>query len=502
MTDHIVRRATDQTGAVHDQARCGSWHAALPWLMAAGAYLLLLILGERLLADGDTYWHLAVARWIVDQRSFPTADPFSFTAAGTPWIAFEWLSEMALLAANKAAGWAGVAALTAAAAALALGLLTRFLIRELDTVPALVLAVTAFVLTAPHLLARPHVLVMPVMVAWVAALVRSMDRHSGPPFIALPLIALWANMHGSVSLGIAFIGPAALEALWQAPRSEWPRLVLRWGGFGLLALAAACITPYGPQILLMPLTTFGLGSDALKTIVEWRPQDFSRIDAFQVVLFLALGFALLRGLKLPPVRLLVLLGLLHMALAQSRHADLLALLAPMFLARPLAEQFGWRARAAAVGRWRLPAVAATIAVLASAAAPARDIAPDPRNTPAAAIAAADLAHSGPVFNDYAMGGYLIYAGIPPFIDGRGEIFGRALMLRHARAIHLQDPPDFLRLLDDYRINATLLAPGTPAAALLDLLPQWQRVYTDDNAVVHKRRAPMPRDGNAPMPSRR
>src|SRR5690606_32611634 len=117
----------------------------------------------------------------------------SFTAAGTPWIAFEWLSEMALLAANKAAGWAGVAALTAAAAALALGLLTRFLIRELDTVPALVLAVTAFVLTAPHLLARPHVLVMPVMVAWVATLVRSMDRHSGPPFIALPLIALWAN---------------------------------------------------------------------------------------------------------------------------------------------------------------------------------------------------------------------------------------------------------------------------------------------------------------------
>jgi hypothetical protein len=32
----------------------------------------------------------------------------------------------------------------------------------------------------------------------------------------------------------------------------------------------------------------------------------------------------------------------------------------------------------------------------------------------------------------------------------------------------------------------LLEPGTPAVALLDRLPDWQRVYSDDVAVVHKR----------------
>jgi hypothetical protein len=47
-----------------------------------------------------------------------------------------------------------------------------------------------------------------------------------------------------------------------------------------------------------------------------------------------------------------------------------------------------------------------------------------------------------------------------------------------------DLRDFLKLLDQYKIGATLLAPDTPAVALLDRLPDWPRVYSDDVAVVH------------------
>ncbi|MGB8747516.1 MAG: hypothetical protein WCD54_16340 [Pseudolabrys sp.] len=61
------------------------------------------------------------------------------------------------------------------------------------------------------------------------------------------------------------------------------------------------------------------------------------------------------------------------------------------------------------------------------------------------------------------------------------------MLRHDRALSLQNIPDFLRLLDGYRIQATLLAPSTPAVALLDRLPNRNRAYADDVAVVHLRR---------------
>jgi hypothetical protein len=44
------------------------------------------------------------------------------------------------------------------------------------------------------------------------------------------------------------------------------------------------------------------------------------------------------------------------------------------------------------------------------------------------------------------------------------------------------------MLDEYRIGTTLLAPATPAVALLDRLPDWHRVYADEVAVVHTRRA--------------
>jgi hypothetical protein len=108
-------------------------------------------------------------------------------------------------------------------------------------------------------------------------------------------------------------------------------------------------------------------------------------------------------------------------------------------------------------------------------------------TPTRALKSFDAAKSGPILNDYGFGGYLDFAGFAPFIDGRGELYGSAFTLRHHRALNLQDIPDFLRMLDQYKFGAVLLAPSTPAIGLLDRLPDWQRVYSDDVAVVYLRR---------------
>src|SRR5262249_40905390 len=105
-------------------------------------------------------------------------------------------------------------------------------------------------------------------------------------------------------------------------------------------LIAACVTPYGPEPILVAWRIFGLGQ-ILQIINEWQPQDFSRIGAFELCLLLGLGFALYRGIVLPPLRILMLLGLLHLGLSQGRHVDVLGLLTPLVLAQPLARQFGW-----------------------------------------------------------------------------------------------------------------------------------------------------------------
>jgi len=479
---------------VENTDRAARYRIPIALVVAAGCYLLLLAVGSRLLNDADTYWQIALGDWIVAHREVPHVDTFSATLPGTPWISSQWLAQVLFSQAYAFAGWAGVVVLSAAAIAIALGLLTRFLLDKLAIAPALVLGAGGFVLASPHLLARPHALALPVMVAWIGGLIRTLDERRAPPFILLPLITLWANLHGGFTFGIFFIAPVALEALWNAAPAERAHVLLRWIGFGLLAVVAACITPYGPESLLVTSRILGLGQ-ALALINEWRPQDFSTLANFELCLLLGIGFALYRGLTIPPIRILVLLGLLHMALAHTRNGEMLGLLAPLVVAAPLAPQLGRRETHPAELRgtaW--PVTLALVVALGGASiamAQLVDYQPNPLMTPARAVAAVKASGKTHILNSYDFGGYLIASGLAPYIDGRTELYGETFFMRHDRATSLQDVGAFLRLLRDDQIDVTVLAPHTPAVGLLDRLPDWQRVYSDNVAVVHTRRAAQP-----------
>jgi hypothetical protein len=464
--------------------------APLPLVVAACIYALLLAVGNRLLNDPDSFWHLVIGRWMVEHGAVPRVDMFSFTLAGAPWIAKEWLSQLLYAGAHALGGWVAVVVLAAASTALAFGLLARFLSERVPPIPTLALTVAAALLTAPHLVARPHALALPILVAWVAGLVAAADARRAPSFALLPLMALWANLHGGFTFGLVIIAPFALEGVLVANSAERLAVAWKWLRFGVLALFAACITPYGPESILVTGRVLGLG-EALSFIGEWRPQDFTRLGPFELCLLLGAGLVLWRGLTLPPIRVLVVVGLLHMALAHNRNSELFGLLVPIVIAGPLATWFGWSARQdetpSAHKTASAGAVMAIMAALTLAFAATRDMRPNASVAPVAAVAALQASKAERVLNDYDFGGYLIYSGRATFIDGRTELFGGPFMVRYLRAIMLRELDDFLRLLDEYRVDATLLSPSVPAVALLDRLPGWERIYTDDIAVVHVRR---------------
>jgi hypothetical protein len=83
---------------------------------------------------------------------------------------------------------------------------------------------------------------------------------------------------------------------------------------------------------------------------------------------------------------------------------------------------------------------------------------------------------------------LISRGLPVFIDGRSELYGESFAMEYYRALQLKDANQLFDLLKNYDIDAVLLAPARPAVSLLDHLDGWQRVYSDDNAVLHVRTA--------------
>jgi hypothetical protein len=209
--------------------------------------------------------------------------------------------------------------------------------------------------------------------------------------------------------------------------------------------------------------------------------------------------ALSGGWRLPPTRVLILLLLVHMALRHGRYAELVGFvgpllvapaLGPQFAARPGRHQVGFLDRGmAALARPAGPgglAIAGMVLLAASAVGLRGGVEHGADAiTPAAALAAVAGHHvAGPVFNDYAFGGYLIFAGIEPFIDGR-YFYGDAFIARYVAAASLASD-ELPQLLAEYRIAWTLLGAKSPAVVLLDHLPGWRRLYADEVAVVHVR----------------
>ena len=80
----------------------------------------LCAFSPAVLNDGDTWSHVATGDWILGHRAVPRVDPFSFSFAGAPWTAHEWLAEALFALAHRIAGWSGVVLLTGAAAGAAM----------------------------------------------------------------------------------------------------------------------------------------------------------------------------------------------------------------------------------------------------------------------------------------------------------------------------------------------------------------------------------------------
>jgi hypothetical protein len=477
-----------------DRSRFG---LSLPLLVGLAVYTPLLFAANAVLHDPDTYWHIAAGRWIIAHGAVPRQDVFSFSMPGTPWTSPEWLVEIIIAWLYDLLGWAGLVAATALSIAAASAILLRALLRSLAPVHALIATVLAAALAMPHLLARPHIFMLPILVFWVAALVVARDEDGPPSLWLLPLMTLWANLHSSYMFGLGLAALLAGEAMLLAPdRYARLRALRGWGLFGVLSVAAALITPYGIDGLLLPFELVNMSS--LVFIWEWRSPNFQTDRIFELWIMCLVLAALSRGWRLPLPRIGMLLLLLHMALQHGRYGELLGFVAPLLLAPALAPQLAERlgrrpilaldsgmAELAKLASARGIAIAGGVLLAVSAVALRGGIAREPDAiTPAAALAAAAHHLEGPVFNDYGFGGYLIFSGIKPFIDGR-YFYGDAFIKRALEAVSVSSD-QLPQLLTEYGITWTLLSAKSPGVVLLDHLPGWRRLYADDIAVVHVR----------------
>jgi hypothetical protein len=463
-------------------------------MLAAIVFVCFLNLNIwSMLSDGDTGWHIAAGAWMLDHRTVPNFDPFSFTFAGQRWVPHEWLSEVLMAVVYRLGGWSALSLFFASAVTGMFLMLGIHLRRWMPSLQSFIVLMAVFLLLQPYLLARPHLLALPIMAGWTIALLRARDADRAPPWPIAAIMILWANMHGSFLFGLLLIGPFALEAVIDSPGRRL-QVFLSWGGFGLLALLAALITPHGIHGIIFPLQVSMMST--LPLILEWQGARFDSVSGFEIVLLGFLFFALSRGLRMTPIRLALLIVMLHLSLQHIRHQSVLAVVGALILAEPIGRAMVVREqlpkptlREAFGGEWRpwAPAVLGMLLLLSSIAlvrllVPMQR--PDSENVPMAAMERLpEGMRDKPVFNNYGFGGTLVLNGVRPYVDGRADMYGDAFVKEYAR-ISSGNEQAWQQSLRRWKFRWTFLSPRDGLVKLLDRQAGWRRIYADKWAVIH------------------
>lgn len=448
--------------------------------------------------DPDLWWHLKYGQGILATHHWPTLEQFSYTAAGQHWLAYEWLGDVLLAAVYQAGGLRALGfllILLGSVFALALYYYTSL---RCGNPKAGFLATALLLNLANSFNLRPQMLAYVYLVLAVILLERFRLGKRGAVWFLPALMLLWVNTHGTWIIGLGVIAAYLLCGLvslrlgnvetrvWTP--EERHRLIVAF----LLCCLAVVITPYGAELARFPFIVGSLPS-GVANVQEWQPIGFSLLGE-RIFLGLVLAFFSAQILLRPKWRLEELslfLVATAMACLHLRFLLLFVVLAAPVFVTLLARWVPRYDRRKEVYALNAAVILGIVAAMAwyfpSRGEYVRAV---EKNFPVAAVEYLN-AHSipEPLYNSYAFGGYLLWARGPEqkvFIDGRTEIYERGGVFQDQIAL-LNLQPGSLAVLDKYNIQSCLLVPGEPLATVLGILPGWQKVYADEEAVLFVRR---------------
>ena len=211
---------------------------------------------RTLLSDCDTGWHIRTGEWIIANGWVPMRDIFSFSKPGSPWFAWEWLSDVLFARLNGMGGLQAVVMFTVVMLSVTFGALFLLVRRKSNPIVAIAVTVLAAAGSSIHWLARPHLFTLLFLVLFYAALEQVKEGRThlmGVPILGVLPVAtiLWTNLHGGFFVGALMIlayGGGEMLQLVFSPNAEnrGPAWLKARNYFlsGLACLAASLINPY------------------------------------------------------------------------------------------------------------------------------------------------------------------------------------------------------------------------------------------------------------------
>ena len=471
------------------------------WPLIVGILAFVSVIlnqNSLVLADPDSLMHITAGNWILNHHLVPLIDPFSFHTEGKTWIDHEWLAQVLWATAYNLGSFSGVKILTASLFAVTLALQLRYVLQYIPAIYGLLFSAICYLSLQGHLLARPHLMTWPIIIIWFGYLLNASSKRTSPPLFLLPLMVLWANLHGSFLLGLALTPVIAIDAIVGSSRAERISLLKSWTQFFVLAIFASLITPFFWRGWEFGITL--MSSPYITRIIEWAPATGSAVISIEIWTMILLVFSLYGRVQFSLGRIILLLGILHESLAHIRYISIVGLLIPLLIAEPFGRAYPnklnaqhsidifFKALCSPAKKLTLLLTCSSCILLGIILENANPIKPNPEIAPTDAIAYVEQEKiAGNVVNSYIFGGYLIFKNIPVFIDGRADLHGGPDVNDYYQITESADFKKIANLLDKNKINWAIFAPTDKALIYFDTQPGWKKVYEDEYALVYVRK---------------
>ncbi len=462
----------------------------------------------RPIADPDFWWHLKTGELISQTHAIPHTDPFSYTKAGQPWIAHEWLSELFIYGifrlGNDAALILSFSIIITAAFIIAFFRAPRY---TRPFIAGFVLLLAA-ISTAPTWGVRPQMFSLLLSSVFMFLLDRYRQSGSLRPLIPLPLLmVVWVNLHAGYFLGLGIIGVYILGSLAEMvlPKifagEQEPHvaptlhsILVLIGALGV-SILSALVNPNGIQIIFYPFQT--LTSPSMQQFIqEWFSPNFHQLMwqplAWFILLLIGFGLVSKKRVQITNVLLTIIFG--YGALISMRNVPFFAIAAYPVLSELIGSILvipNDQDKSTRIVRILGPIVVVLICtgivfqfirVIQSQSKTEAD------NFPQAAVTwLLDNKPQGNLFNSYGWGGYLIWKTYPDYrvyIDGRADVYGDSFIFNYINIYRAE--PGWEDKLSNQDIRIVLVEANSPLAGMLRQNSAWKTAYTDNFSNIFTR----------------
>ncbi|MGH9190665.1 MAG: hypothetical protein ACRD0Q_11650 [Acidimicrobiales bacterium] len=455
-------------------------------LFVASFVLLGFRLGARPIGDNSMLTHMRTGIDMVSGRGIPRVDPYSYTAAGHPWVVQSWFPEWTYGWAWRLGGFPAVA-LEQAVIMAVVAWLTLRLARTGSPLRTGLAGVVIMAIGAPFWAQRPLMFGLLGMVLTITVVER---RRT--PWLLIPVVWLWVNSHGSFPLGLVWLGARAVGE-WRDWRS-WPGEAMPYLGGFAAGLVAAALNPLGGRLLLFPFTLGGKRASFAR-IVEWMSPDFQSPPGRAALVGLALALVLLFRAKLAWRDLVPAVVFIVLGLAAMRNLPLTALVLAPVLGRALRPGKSQAPRPvgpaqARANRAVLVVIGLAMAVFAASVLRGPGLELD--GYPVDAVAFLDRQH---LLTPPHRLGHLDFVGnylelrfgreAPVLVDDRVDMYPTAVSGDYSALLRgRRESLDILRRL---QVDVVLWDRDLPLTSILEATGRWQQVFLDvDGWVVFRR----------------